>query len=472
MADRLLRWLPVALVCGTMAWIAQHATLPLSDPDDWWHLRLGNDLIAQRSLTAPDHWSSFATVSWAPTEALPEVVSAFVERGFGLPGLVWLYVLFAMLVAVSVYLTSRREGSAVPAAVATAFAVLGASGSLTSRPQLVSFILLPIVLAAWLQTERDLKPRWWLIPLTWFWSMCHGFWFLGVGYGVVFVVGIALSRGADLRHLWRLALVAVGSLAVVVLNPSGLGVVEAPFAVHGLSKYITEWQRTDLTQPGPVGVEAMLVATVLVWVVTRRSVSWSRVLVLLTAAFCLWYAVRLVIVAGIVAAPLFAGALEVLVSRDDRSESRPREGIRREAGILGAWVAATMVVITFLVPQTSDRPGDVPVALDPALDRLPAGTPVFNAYELGGWITWRHPGLEQYIDGLATPYSIQHAEDFHRAETQVPGWYRVVTDSRAPVALLESDSALAHGLQGRGWTRQGAGDGYVLLARPGYDVGT
>lgn len=176
------------------------------------------------------------------------------------------------------------------------------------------------------------------------------------------------------------------------------------------------------------------------------------------------------IVAGLVASPLLAGALEVLVSREGRSASRPREGIRREAGILGAWVALTMVVLTFVVPHTADRPDDVPVALDPVLDRLPAGTTVFNAYELGGWITWRHPGLEQYIDGLATPYSTEHADDFQRAESQAPGWYQVVADSRAPVALLESDSALAGGLEERGWTRQGTGGGYVLLARPGYDV--
>jgi hypothetical protein len=92
---------------------------------------------------------------------------------------------------------------------------------------------------------------------------------------------------------------------------------------------------------------------------------------------------------------------------------------------------------------------------------------VFNAYELGGWIAWRHPDLEQYIDGLITPYSEQHAEDFHRAEIQAPGWYRIVQDSHAPVALVATDSALAAGLEHQGWTRQGADAGYVLLRRPG-----
>jgi len=124
-------------------------------------------------------------------------------------------------------------------------------------------LALPIVLAAWLQTERDLKPRWWLVPMTWFWSMCHGFWFLGVGYGFLFVLGIALSRRAEIGRLVRLALVAVGSLAVVVLNPSGLGVLEAPFAVRGLAKYVVEWQRTDLTGTGPISALVMILATVI-----------------------------------------------------------------------------------------------------------------------------------------------------------------------------------------------------------------
>ena len=470
MADRLLRWLPVALVCGVLVKIAAHAAQPLDDPDAWWHLRLGNDLVARHSLTAPDHWSSFATVSWAPTEAVPEVAGALVERGFGLPGLAWLYALAAMLVAVTVYVTNRREGSAVPAAVATTLTVLAGSGSLTSRPQLVSFVLLPIVLAAWLQTERDLKPRWWLVPLVWLWSMCHGFWLVGAGYGFVFVLGIALSRRAETAQLLRLGAVAVGSLVVVVLNPSGLGVLEAPFAVHALAPYVVEWQRTDLTGSGPLGAAVMIAATAVVWLVTRRGVTWARVLTLLTAVFLLWYAARLVVVAGLVASPLLTGALEDLVSQGSRASTRPREGIRGEGVVLGAWVALSLVVLAFVVPHTADRPDDVPLALDPALDRLPAGTPVFNAYELGGWLTWRHPGLDQYIDGLATPYSTQHAADYQRAESLAPGWYQVVTDSRAPVALLESDSGLARGLEDKGWRSQGSGTGYVLLARPGYRI--
>jgi hypothetical protein len=132
---------------------------------------------------------------------------------------------------------------------------------------------------------------------------------------------------------------------------------------------------------------------------------------------------------------------------------------------------ALLVLVAFVVPHTADAPGDVPTALDPQLDRLPSGTPVFNAYELGGWITWRHPDLNQYIDGLITPYSAAHMEGFHRTQVLEPGWYAVVQDSDAPVALLASNSTLAAALQARGWASSGTDAGYVLLHRPTVTTG-
>lgn len=461
--------MPPVLVCVLFGWVAARAARPIADPDDWWHLRLGNDLIAQHSLSTPPHWSVFATVSWVPTEPLPEVVAAYVERWAGLPGLAVLYAVAGLVVVLAVYVTSRLEAGPLPAAVATILAVLAASASLTSRPQLVSFVLLAVVLRAWLRTEHDHRVRWWLVPLLWCWSLCHGFWLIGAAYGLLFVVGFVVAGQMPRPVLLRQAGVAVASVLVVALNPLGLGVFEAPFAVNDTASYIQEWARTDLTSPAALGAIAMVLATAAIWVVTRTGATWARLLVLLSAVFWTWYAGRTVAVAGVVMAPLVAAALETLI-RTGQPAARvaPSTGVgRRELTLLGGAALLAAVVVAVLAPRTSDRPGDVPVALDPALDRLPSGTRVFNAYELGGWIAWRHPDLEQYIDGLITPYSTQHAEDFHHAQIQAPGWYRVVVDSRAPVALLAAHSALAAGLQGKGWTPAGEDAGYVLLRAPG-----
>jgi hypothetical protein len=467
MGDRAVRWMPALMVTFILGWVAARAARPISDPDDWWHLRLGNDLIAQRSLAAPDHWSVFATLPWVPTEPLPEVVAAYVERAAGLPGLAVLFAVACVAVVVCLYVTNRREAAPLPASLAMVLAALTASPSLTSRPQLVSFVLLPILLAAWLQTERDGRARWWLVPLVWLWSLCHGFWFVGVAYGGLFVVGFAVSRRFDRRTLLRLALLAAACGAVVALNPVGLGVLEAPFAVHGTSQFIVEWQRTQLTMPAAVCGILMITVTGAVWGMRRPTATLTRWLLLATAVFWLWYATRTLAIAGLVTAPLLANALEALVAGGTlpRREDTRRLG-RRETALLLVAAAVAVLVVGVRAPTVARDPGKVPTRLDAALDALPPGTRVFNDYLLGGWLTWRHPDLNQYVDGLVTPYPPSHVQDYVTAVDRSAGWYAVIERSGARYALLRSDSVLASALEEHGWVSGGTDAGYVLLRRP------
>jgi hypothetical protein len=459
--------MPPLLVSVLLGWVVARAARPIDDPDAWWHLRLGNDLIDQHSLAPPAHWSVFATVDWVPTEPLPEIAAALVDRWLGLPGLAVLYAIAGMVVVLTVYIVCRRVAAPLPSAVTTVLAILAGSASLTPRPQLISFVLLPIVIFAWLRTERDHRVRWWLIPLMWVWSLSHGFWVIGASYGVLFVIGFALSRKMSPPQLVRQAAVAICSVGIVALNPVGLGVLEAPFRVNDTAQYIQEWQRTDLSSPAALGALAMVVGTAAVCTVTRQRVTWPRLLVLLSALFWTWYAGRTVAVAGLAVAPVFAAALDRLagIGQDDAHiRDVPIAGSRPEMVGIGAVAVTAMVVVGCLAPVTSDRPGGVPTALDPSLDRLPAGTRVFNAYELGGWIAWRHPDLEQFIDGLITPYSTAHAKDFRTAMSVAPGWSRVLAESGASAALIGSDSALASALEHAGWRETKASHGYVLLS--------
>ncbi len=474
MGDRVVRAMTFVILAGAVVWLGSKAAVEMWDPDAWWHLRLGNDLIAQRSLATPDHWSTFASVRWVPTEPLPEIVAAYVDRAFGYAGLAWLFGFGAVMVVLTVQVTNRREAPLLPATVATVFFLLPAYGSITPRPQLVSFVLLSVTLAAWLQTDRDLRPRWWLVPLSFVWSMCHGFWFIGAAYGFLFVAGIALSRRADLRTLARLAAVPVASFLVVLLNPSGgLRILEAPFRVNATADYITEWQRTPLLTAGPLGALLMVGLTAVLWAVTRQGMTWSRGFLLVSAVFWVWYAERLVTVGAVVAAPLLAGALGALLARSQTEppvvppDQATRGAGRREIAVLAAIGTSYLVVLGLVVPHTSAQPARVPLALDADLDRLPAGTTVFNDYLMGAWIAWRHPDLNQYIDGLATPYSTEHYAQFHRAETASPGWYRVVQQSGAPVALVETDGPLGTALRRRGWVTVGSDAGYSLMQNPG-----
>jgi len=47
------------------------------------------------------------------------------------------------------------------------------------------------------------------------------------------------------------------------------------------------------------------------------------------------------------------------------------------------------------------RAAATPTWLDPALDRLPAGTAVQTADFMSGYLLWRHPDLDPVVDGYS-----------------------------------------------------------------------
>ncbi len=75
-------------------------------------------------------------------------MAAQAYRWAGLGAVLWLRTLSILCLAVLVYAASRRLGGRLAAALATGVAILGASGGLNPRPQLVSFVLFAVVVVA------------------------------------------------------------------------------------------------------------------------------------------------------------------------------------------------------------------------------------------------------------------------------------------------------------------------------------
>jgi hypothetical protein len=458
--------MPLALIVVALAGLAVFCSRGVSDPDLWWHLRLGYDFLDQGSLAAPAHWSTFATAHWVPTEPLPEIVAAKADQWQGLNGVAWVYGLACLAVLVAVYLGNRILGEPLPAAVAAILAIMGCTLSLTPRPQLVSFALLPVVLWAWHRTRQDGEPRWWLVPMTYGWSLCHGFWFIGVAYGVLMIIGLALDRDVTRKRAALLLAVPVLSAASVLLNPVGLGVFDAPFAVNDVTQYVNEWKRTQFNLLAPQIVAAVLVLIVVLWLAFDRRWSWRRFLLFASSAFWLWYALRTVSVAGLVAAPLLTEALQTALRRPVPTGDEADRGRRLELKVLGAWVAVCLVALAVALPHTA-RQQPTNSALDRQLDQLPAGTTVFNSYELGGWLVWRHPDLNQVIDGLVTPYPASYVASYMHAIEADPGWQRFVAQTGAKVAVLRRSSPLVAPLEREGWRPTAREVAFVLLRAPG-----
>jgi hypothetical protein len=453
------RWIPFLLVLGLIGMAARQGFRPIGDPDTWWHLRLGDDIWHNwNNITDPPAWTRFATQHWVATEWLPEVVAGRIEHFYGLPGVVWLFCAGLVLTTAVLYLVCRGEADVLAAAVATLIAFLGMSATLTPRPQMVSFILLLIVTGAWLRTARDLRPRWWLVPVSWLWACSHGFWFAGIAVGAVVVVGLFLDRRIRGAMALRLLAIPVSGLLLAGLTPVGPRLLLSPFAVSGVTQFITEWAPPSIRDLSPAATAVMIAVVALTWARGRR-VAWTYIGLLLLATCWAMLSARTVTLAAAMTAPLMAGALQSSLPDDAQKIGR------REVAALGAVVVAALAVVTLLLPASTGTAANVPVALDASLDRLPAHTVIFNDSALGGWLVWRHSSLEPVIDGRSEAFPVAQFEGYIKTSQVSSGWERFLQTTNSTYALVKDGSPLATALNERlHWRSLGSDDGYVLLA--------
>lgn len=454
------RWMPLLLILGLMGMASRHGFRPIGDPDTWWHLRLGDDIWRTWNFTNPAPWTRFATEDWVTTQWLPELVASRVEHFFGLPGVVWLFCAGLILITAVLYLVCRREADILAAAIATLVAFLGMSATLTPRPQLVSFILLLMVTSAWLRTAQDLRPRWWLIPVSWLWACSHGMWFSGVAVGAVVVVGLILDRRLRGAVALKMLAIPVSSLLVAAITPAGPKLLLSPFAVGGMSKYITEWAPPSIHDLSPAATAVMIAFVALTWA-RGRQIAWTHIGLLLVATCWALLSIRTVTLGAAMTAPLMAGALQSLLP-----ERAPWMS-RREVAALGGGIVAWLVAVTFLLPGSMGTPANVPNALNASLDRLPPHTVIFNDFTLGGWLLWRHPTLEPIVDGRAEAFPKAQFEGYIKTSQVSTGWERFLETTSSTHALVKEHSPLATALDERlHWRSLGRADGYVLLAAP------
>lgn len=458
------RWiLPTVLLALFMGSAARQTTRPISDFDTFWHVRLGEDILQSRSLTAPTtSWSQLSDQDWVPTQWLTELAMAAMHRTGGLPGVAVLFAASVLLLIVVVHGICRRFAGATAAAFVTGMCVVAMAPSLSPRPHMVTYIFLAVTLSAWLRTSQDLKPRWWLIAVTWVWSMSHGMWFTGPVLGLAITAGLLADRRLRRGDVARLFAVSALSIVSAGLTPIGPKLLTAPFAVAGVSAFITEWQAPSFRMVGPAMAMAMAATVALAAARREQRLPWTHVAILLLGTAWILLAARTVTLGALLLAPLVAQAVQELLRQ-------PRDvSTRRERAVVAAWAVSCLAVVAVVLPTTADQPAAVPSGLDSHLSTLPPGAVVVNAYELGGWLRWAHPDLEPVVDGMTEAYSIEYLRDYGTVQAVSAGWEDILHRWAPDAALVAEGSPLATALTDRaGWTQVDSDDAYLLLVPTG-----
>jgi len=414
-------------------------TLPMTDPDTWWHIRAGDEVLQTGAIATVDTWSIAGVgFPWTSQDWLSNVVLATVH-GIGEWGPTLLSLLYGVAGAGAVALLwwaiglRRPEVGPLARAGWLLFGVVLAAPVLGVRVQVIDLLLGSVVMTLlWhYLTRPGLLPLAGLPIVALAWVNLHaGFPLLFLLGGAV-LVGEAVDRILDRRPdgdplAWRelawLTVALAASAAVLVLNPNGAAIYAYPFETLGigaLGSFVGEWQPARLDAPaGQLLIAFALLGIFPTLVFARRWLRTADALVLVGLAFMALTAVRFLLVAGPIGAAIVCLNLSLVTSRTRagtaldptlRRLGRPRAGSQ---GILNLGLAALLVVAGLALTAARVLPGaqraavaeQYPVAaVDWIADNDP-GDRIFNRFEWGGYLGLRAPDRPVFIDGRADVY--------------------------------------------------------------------
>lgn len=311
-------WLRPLVVLLAAAMLFVWFSTEVADSDTWWHLKTGQYILQTHKLPVPDPFA-FTTAGAGSAYPAEETVRHFnlthewlaqiffylAYAAGSFTGLVIFRSLLMMGVCALVGLIAWRRSNHFYLAVAAAISTgLIGKSFLSDRPFLISFLLIGTTLAL-LEYRRWL----WALPFIFvFWANCHGGFFVGWGLLGAYCVGAAWERyrGTPQPDDKKLYLISAISIAVSGLNPNFFTPVLMPLLYRDsiMQKLLWEWQHTALWELEPFQV--MLFIAIIVMLAAARRVSLSDWLLFLTFAFGACWAVRNVMLFGIVAPFLIA----------------------------------------------------------------------------------------------------------------------------------------------------------------------
>ncbi len=448
---------------GSLAAVMYLGIRPVSDNDAWWHLKVGEYLLNGGAFVGPDPWNPFATRPFVVNQWLPEVVAFKGYEWFGLPAVAWLRCVAILLLFTAILWCTRYVADTVPALIIALATLIGTAGGLGERPQLVSFVMLAVWVGASWRTAEDLRPRWWLIPITWVWANSHGLWLTGIGIGIVVIVGLWMDRRVTVRVAARLMIVPLASLGVCALTPVGPRLLLTPFEVSQIAtEFVQEWQPTPVrTSFVAILTLVMIAGAVVGWIRSPDKTPWWK-LGLATASVASTLAmVRTIPVGAIVAAPLAASALQSL---RHTAPQPPEQRTKRR------WLLLVLTCAVIAVPVTSivaKKPGGVPDRLQMTLDATPARSVVLNDHTLSGWLLWREPQLISVLDLRTEIFSKDYVEAYIRTSEVRPGWQDFLAETKPTYAVLRSESPIRLAMEEElHWVPLQTAQGFTVLRKP------
>ena len=433
----------------------------LIDPDLWWHLRTGQDIVSNLAIPHADIYSfTKAGSEWVAHEWLSEVLLYGVYRLTGWGGLISL---FSGIITLAFYLVYRRcAGRPYAAAFSVLLAAAASSPLFGIRPQMISFLLAAIYVTVLERFAEDGQTRrlFYLIPLMVLWVNLHAGFALGLGLIGLFTVNVVLD-GKREKALPLLLLLAICA-AVVPLNPNGLRMFSYPIETltsPSMAAYIDEWASPDFHKITFLPLALMLFTLIAVLALSPKRARLGTLFMLLVTAFGALRSARHIPIFGLFAAPVIARHLWALMlvrgwERWFVKPEVPAVGLTLVLNclfLLAPAVAAGGRVWHFVTHHSSYESVRYPVAAVNYLETQHPRGPIYNQYGWGGYLINRlYPDYRVYIDGRADVYGDAFMTETMRTYDGHAGWREPLDRLSVGTVLIAPDAPLASLLRSDG----------------------
>ena len=392
------------------------ARLNLTDPDSWWHTRVGEHILSTGTWPTSDFYSFTVPGSdWMAYEWLGEVVMALAMRLSGLQGMAALLIgLSGVLLLLLYYYAYLRSGN-VKASLAACLLLLPLAAPIfTLRPQLLGYIFLLSTLICLERFRQGSRKALWFLPGVFLlWVNTHGTFALGLAVlGLYGVSGLmSFARGRLVAERWTpeqrrdLAVVFLLCVLVLPLTPYGTRLAAYPLQMAFFQPVnianIQEWQPLpfDLL-PGKLFLGALLLF-VLGQVLFPLTYRVEEIGLLLVALYAACVHRRFLIFFVLAFAPLLATLLARWVPSYQPTKDRPALNV--------ALLTLIAAIIIGFFPSTQELEEIVaqkfPQKAVEYLRQQPVAGPMLNEYGWGGYLIWsRGPEHRVFIDGRADIY--------------------------------------------------------------------
>ncbi|GAB1469699.1 hypothetical protein MASR2M66_05760 [Chloroflexota bacterium] len=382
------------------------------DADLWWHLRAGQAMIQQKQILLTDIFSyTRFGADWVNAFWVSEILFA----GLYALGKYFAITLFVSLMgAATFYLLSRRlTGNPFINAFVLILAAVAAAPIWGPRPQILSFFLVAL-LDNWLANKR---PHWWLPLLFAVWTNLHGGWIWGFLLILAHLAGntiTLLTQPEERQTLWKeirsLVIWAIIAALAIGLNPNGIAIWKLPFQQVNVSMQIQEWLSPDFHRIDFHPFLWILFLLLLLSPFAPKPPAWGQLIKILGFSYLTFVAQRNIAIAAIVAAPLLADWMNAaLQSFSTGKRLKPRPSLPQPLktfinALLGFSLIAAALGNAYLVSLPEKVDSNYPTAAIEWIKANQPQGPLFNSYNLGGYLIWALPEYPVFIDGRADLY--------------------------------------------------------------------